>query len=556
MKKQIYLLLILFVLAKANAVAQIDLDPGKAAKTIGKTISDVADVAKNMASDAIGLTGKLVQLTVDGKIGKLPGVFVDDAGKIFYQGWETYLNLQAYGSKPMARELSDDELNWANTMIFNGALQKGKWTIMITNFRKTTEDVIDLKADNGRFFTTQVPVATNLIYVNMGEAYYNPTQYINNYRMPGQVFIHELAHAWQIEKADNFDAETNRAKKETGSSPDLYNPNCKVNSFRSYFKIEQEATMIDRTYAWLYYGYQDSWSCGFNQSWVEANVRIGKLFDNTLVLAANLKKYVLNNNNNLHRLNDITGGFKGFYAVHSNGNRQDGDGYYLPGLNNNSFVYFSNKTKDTTANWGATRDKYAQTNYEFGELGWPETSETLCPDGKGYWESFNHGYIYLNPNNQKAFIIKKGKIFDAFSGQHWEKGALGYPVSDFIDQTPKQQPSQNPGNTGVKQFLQEQTGYQVFEHGVIFWSFTPGLNETTDVQLGNPNEILAKRREYMGTRPASVALGSIDSLKNNNIKNLPPKQISPTAPKQFNNGAINPQPLPPKVQVAPVIIKH
>ena len=282
-------------------------------------------------------------------------------------------------------------------------------------------------------------------------------------------------------------------------------------------------------------------------------------------------------------------------AIHVPGNTNDGDGYFIKAYRNDAYYFYSNKTGiasgqgsiigklyNTLGNkllgWPETSEaKYLNGSYQIfnhgyiystpmGEafyitkgpiytkwadgggiakgLGWPKKSETLLPDGKGYFQIFEHGLIYWNAA-YGAFVIK-GKIYDAWAAQKWEQGQLGYPVSDFVDQTPKQQPNQNPGNTGVTQFRQEQSGYQAFEHGVIFWTFTPGINEATEVQLGNPKEILAKSKKSMGTRPAAGSMEPTDSLKNNNIKNLPPKQKSSTAPRQFNNGAINPQPLPPK----------
>jgi len=282
-------------------------------------------------------------------------------------------------------------------------------------------------------------------------------------------------------------------------------------------------------------------------------------------------------------------------AIHVPGNTNDGDGYFIKAYRNDAYYFYSNKTGiasgqgsiigklyNTLGNkllgWPETSEaKYLNGSYQIfnhgyiystpmGEafyitkgpiytkwadgggiakgLGWPKKSETLLPDGKGYFQIFEHGLIYWNAA-YGAFVIK-GKIYDAWAAQKWEQGQLGYPVSDFVDQTPKQQPNQNPGNTGVTQFRQEQSGYQAFEHGVIFWTFTPGINEATEVQLGNPKEILAKSKKSMGTRQSSGAMTPMDSSKINNIKNLPPKQKSSTAPRQFNNGAINPQPLPPK----------
>ncbi|MGZ6870186.1 MAG: hypothetical protein ACXVHI_07780, partial [Frankiaceae bacterium] len=57
----------------------------------------------------------------------------------------------------------------------------------------------NLSASNGRKFTW--PSVDNSILVNLGDAYDDPSQYADpnsGYQQPGEVFIHELTHAWQI----------------------------------------------------------------------------------------------------------------------------------------------------------------------------------------------------------------------------------------------------------------------------------------------------------------------------------------------------------------------
>jgi len=208
---------------------------------------------------------------------------------------------------------------------------------------------------------------------------------------------------------------------------------------------------------------------------------------------------------------------------------------------NRGYIYSTPSGQAFYTTKGPIYAKWANGGGIANGLGWPKNSETLLPDGKGYFQIFDKGLIYWNPN-YGAYAIK-GKIYDTWASQRWETGPLGYPISDFVDQSPKQ-PNSNSGNTGVRNALQL-SGYQEFEHGVIFWTYTPGLNENTDVQIGNPKDILARNRKFVGNLPSNGPIKRIDSAKTNSIKNIPPKLINQKG-RSYDNGAINPQPLPPK----------
>ena len=67
--------------------------------------------------------------------------------------------------------------------------------------------VTNLSGMGGRAFTT--PTVDGTILVNIGNAYDAPTKAVyplpDNYPSPGQILIHELTHAWQIEHASLAD---------------------------------------------------------------------------------------------------------------------------------------------------------------------------------------------------------------------------------------------------------------------------------------------------------------------------------------------------------------
>lgn len=198
---------------------------------------------------------------------------------------------------------------------------------------------------------------------------------------------------------------------------------------------------------------------------------------------------------------------------------------------------------------GPVYDKWANAGGIGGQLGWPEMSETVLPDGKGHFERFNHGHIYWSPAHG-AYVVK-GKIFNEWANKGWEKGPLGYPLSDYVPE------SRVSGTTAASNLPHSTNGYQKFEGGVIFYSQTAGgvagLNETCTTELGNPDKILASHINPQSSLTANYnnMVQQKDSTTNqvNKIKNMPPRATQKTSvTNKKSNGAINPQPLPPKVQ--------
>jgi hypothetical protein len=82
--------------------------------------------------------------------------------------------------------------------------------------------------------------------------------------------------------------------------------------------------------------------------------------------------------------------------------------------------------------------------------------ENMTPDGEGRWAEFEHGYIYWHPRTG-AHPIPKG-IFGTWATKGWERGELGYPVTDHTE-------------------LNSATGHgevQGFENGAIYRRFGQG----------------------------------------------------------------------------------
>lgn len=109
---------------------------------------------------------------------------------------------------------------------------------------------------------------------------------------------------------------------------------------------------------------------------------------------------------------------------------------------------------------GAIRDRWAMVTYrptyspgwELGPLGYPVTSESSTPDGRGRYNHFEHGSIYWSPSTYATPVV--GAIRDYWARSGWEAGPLGYPVSS---ETPR------PGGTG-----------QQFQRGYLDWDAATG----------------------------------------------------------------------------------
>ncbi len=64
-------------------------------------------------------------------------------------------------------------------------------------------------------------------------------------------------------------------------------------------------------------------------------------------------------------------------------------------------------------------------------FGYPLTDESGCPDGIGRYNHFERGSIYWTPDTG-AYEVH-GAIRDLWAQGGWERGRLGYPISDEHD---------------------------------------------------------------------------------------------------------------------------
>ncbi len=403
----------------------------KAFKNInGEVISDLADC---VAKDFNGI--------VDAA-----GFFVNESGQYFYETGGGLVNLVMHGDLPRVRDMTADEMAWADKWIYHGAI--GSFDkIKIFNFTR-------LDNQSHRFFTW--PGIGAYIYMNLGEeAFSSPMNYIDklsnggsSYKIPGQVFIHELGHVWQIR---HYGRQQMITRYFNGGED--YHINCGKNE-NSSFPIEAEATMIDRTFALMMNAsYSDTNMCpAFQQKWVEKNVLGGKTYE--YYRADLLMRYKADD-------------FKTFFGdvskatpVHTTGSKAGGEGFFMLGSIPWSVVYYSIKDQKAYANWGEIRKKYNSLNSEHGILGWPQTDIGNLRDG-GSFQRFEGGFIHSSTHG--TFYMSITPIINTYGSNNWEKGPLGYPISDFI-------PDPNIHAASVV------SGEQRFEHGVITYSSISGAN--------------------------------------------------------------------------------
>ncbi|MDO5706930.1 MAG: hypothetical protein Q4G49_17905 [Paracoccus sp. (in: a-proteobacteria)] len=116
----------------------------------------------------------------------------------------------------------------------------------------------------------------------------------------------------------------------------------------------------------------------------------------------------------------------------------------------NCDIYYSANTGACEVH-GEIRNKYNATGGPDSDQGLPVTDETATPDGAGRYNHFSgNGSIYWHP--QTGPMIVRGGIRHSWASQGWERGGLGYPVSDekYIGTTKPQ-------------------WFSDFQNGVLFW---------------------------------------------------------------------------------------
>lgn len=106
---------------------------------------------------------------------------------------------------------------------------------------------------------------------------------------------------------------------------------------------------------------------------------------------------------------------------------------------------------------GAIYGKWASMGWERGLLGYPLTNETGAPDGVGRYNHFQGGSIYWTPQTGANEV--HGDIRGKWASMGWERGFLGYPLTDE---------SGTPDGVGR---------YNHFQGGSVYWTPQTGAHE-------------------------------------------------------------------------------
>ncbi len=96
----------------------------------------------------------------------------------------------------------------------------------------------------------------------------------------------------------------------------------------------------------------------------------------------------------------------------------------------NGSIYIGNDVGVACVIKGMIRDKWASLGWERSFLGYPTTDELVTPDGIGRYTHFQYGSIYWYPGAGAHEI--HGLIRNKWASLNWEKGVLGYPISDEL----------------------------------------------------------------------------------------------------------------------------
>ena len=184
----------------------------------------------------LGEEASQANLGISGTIGVIAGVaaFALTGGVVWAvaagvaAGEVTAANIQQ-------RTISSEEYAFANN-VFHNTLPP------ITQIRLT-----NLSSVNGRAFTA--PSTDGNIYMNLGAAYGSPMTYTNGaYPRPGEVFIHEMTHVWQIYHSSFVpglicQAVVNQTKYTLGTNVYAYGP---PTTPWDSFNLEEQGAVVDQ----------------------------------------------------------------------------------------------------------------------------------------------------------------------------------------------------------------------------------------------------------------------------------------------------------------------
>lgn len=152
-------------------------------------------------------------------------------------------------------------------------------------------------------------------------------------------------------------------------------------------------------------------------------------------------------------------------------------------------VYWSPKT-GIHATEGTIHEKWASLDWERGLLGYPVSDQAYTADGIGLYQHFQKGSIFVSPSGDVHAV--DGIICEKWASLDWERGALGYPTTDT-------------------DFLPDKIGRHChFQHGCIYWSPETGAHEVHGL-IREKWEALGWEQSFLGY-PTRDEKGSPDGI--------------------------------------------
>ena len=233
-------------LASAQLNVTLDYQPNG---VVGFLESQAQDMLKFVVADAVGgpVLGFMILLGseasqaglgISGTLGVFAGVAV------FALTGDPILAIAAgvaagegAAANISQRAILQSEYDFADN-VFRGTLPHDLNQIQLTN----------ICSSNGTAITLPGPDGT--IYVNLGSCFFNPTEStppVGNFPRPGQVFIHELTHAWQIHNNPDLpyyvcQVAVTKVQKATGTNVYNYGP---PTTAWGDFNPEAQASVVD-----------------------------------------------------------------------------------------------------------------------------------------------------------------------------------------------------------------------------------------------------------------------------------------------------------------------
>ena len=124
------------------------------------------------------------------------------------------------------------------------------------------------------------------------------------------------------------------------------------------------------------------------------------------------------------------------------------------GFTNGVLIY--NSATGTWESRGGIRERWAQTGYQAGTLGFPITGENW--DGRGWWQGYQNGAIIGTPST--GFWESINPIRERWAQTGYQNGFMGYPTGPVVVTVDKS------------------ASWQQYEHGVFIWGKDTGTWES------------------------------------------------------------------------------